>query len=92
MGVSAAVYTIVHQDQDVTQQLVCAKTRLAKKNLTIPRLELVTGHEPRSKCTSSLKLPTTRNALLPGLNRSHLLDHGSDSTVALYWIMGQGES
>ena len=43
-GVSAAVYAIVHQDQGVTQQLVCAKSRLAKKNLTIPRLELVAGH------------------------------------------------
>ena len=33
--------------------------------------------EPRNKRTSSLKLPTTRNSLLAGLNRSALLDQGS---------------
>lgn len=43
-GVSAAVYAVVQQDQGLTQQLICAKSRLAKKNLTIPRLELVAGH------------------------------------------------
>ncbi|KAL9976252.1 hypothetical protein ACROYT_G013529 [Oculina patagonica] len=43
-GVSAAVYAVVHQDQGLTQQLICAKSRLAKKNLTIPRLELIAGH------------------------------------------------
>ena len=43
-GVSAAVYAVVHQDQGLTKQLICAKSRLAKKNLTIPRLELVAGH------------------------------------------------
>ena len=43
-GVSAAVYAVVHQDHGVTQQLICAKLRLAKKNLTMSRLELVAGH------------------------------------------------
>ena len=59
-GVSAAVYAIVHQDQGVTQQLVCAKSGLAKKNLTIPRLSRWShGREPCNKRTSSLKLPAT---------------------------------
>ena len=42
--VSAAVYVVVQQAQGITQQLVCAKSRIAKRNLTIPRLELVAGH------------------------------------------------
>lgn len=68
-GVSAAVYAIVHQDQGVTQQLVCAKSGLAKKNLTIPRLELVAGH-------MAVNLVTNVQAALR-LNRSALLDQGS---------------
>lgn len=41
---SQGVYAVVHQYQGITQQLVNAKSRLAKKNLTITRLELVAGH------------------------------------------------
>ncbi len=40
-GVGAAVYSMVRQSSGTTQQLVAAKSRLAKKTLTIPRLELV---------------------------------------------------
>ncbi len=43
-GVAAAVYAVVEQAEGTTQGLVCAKSRLAKRNLTIPRLELVAGH------------------------------------------------
>ena len=81
-GVSAAVYAIVHQDQGITQQLVCAKSRLAKKNLTIPRLELVAGH-------MAVNLVTNVQAALNFLQQeTHCW---LDSTVALYWIKGQGE-
>ena len=81
-GVSAAVYAIAHQDQGVTQQLVCAKSRLAKKNLTIPRLELFAGH-------MAVNLMTNVQAALNFLPReTHCR---LDSTVALYWIKGQGE-
>ena len=81
-GVSAAVYAIVHQDQGITQQLVCAKSRLAKKNLTIPRLELVAGH-------MAVNLVTNVQAALNFLpQETHCW---LDSTVALYWIKGQGE-
>ena len=44
LGVSAAVYAVVEQESGTTQGLVCAKSRLAKQNLTIPRLELVAAH------------------------------------------------
>ena len=43
-GVNAAVSAVVTQDSGVTQGLVTAKSRLAKQELTIPRLELVSGH------------------------------------------------
>ena len=41
-GVAMAVYTVVSQASGVTQGLIAAKSRLAKKGLTIPRLEA--GH------------------------------------------------
>ena len=44
MGVAAAVYAVVQQSSGQTQGLVAAKARLAKQRLTIPRLELVSGH------------------------------------------------
>ena len=81
-GVSAAVYAVVHQSQGTTQQLVCAKSRLAKKNLTIPRLELIAGHMAANLVTNvqeALAIPdATVHCWL-------------DSTAALYWIKGQGE-
>ena len=35
LGVSAAVYAVVEQENGTTQGLVCSKSRLAKKSLTI---------------------------------------------------------
>ena len=43
-GVSTTVYAVTHQLSGASQGLVTAKSRLAKKELTIPRLELVAGH------------------------------------------------
>ena len=43
-GVAAAVYAVIEQENGTTQGLVCSKSRIAKRNLTIPRLELVSGH------------------------------------------------
>ena len=42
-GVAAVVYSVLEQPSEMTR-LVAAKTRLAKRGLTIPRLELVAGH------------------------------------------------
>ena len=38
------VYAVVQQESGKVQRLVTAKSRLAKTNLTIPRLELVAWH------------------------------------------------
>ena len=43
-GDCAAVYAVVAQESGSTQGLLTAKSRLSKRNLTIPRLELVAGH------------------------------------------------
>ena len=43
-GVAAAVYAVVTQPSGINQGLVAAKARLAKQGLTIPRLELISGH------------------------------------------------
>lgn len=43
-GVSAAVYGIISQPSSDSVGLIAAKARLAKQGLTIPWLELVSGH------------------------------------------------
>ena len=43
-GVSAALYAVLTQPSGVNVGLVTAKARLAKQGLSIPRLELVSGH------------------------------------------------
>ena len=82
-GISAAVYAIVHQKSGSNVELLVAKSRLAKKDLSIPRLELVAGH----LVANMLESTTTA---LAGIHIS-----GSyawlDSSVALYWIEGKGQ-
>ena len=82
VGVAAAVYAVVKQPSGVTQGLVTAKARLAKQGLTIPRLELVSGH------MASNLIQNVRSALggLPVTSLHCWLD----STVALHWIRGGG--
>ena len=82
-GVSAAVYAGVEQPSGVNQGLVTAKSWLPKKGLTIPRLELVSGHMATKSVynvTEVLEDFTVRKV------------YGwLDSTVALHWIRGNGE-
>ena len=82
-GVAAAVYAVAEQPNGTTQGLVCAKSRLAKRNLTIPRLELVAGH-------MAIKLATNVERAI-NQNRVKAVHCWLDSTVALYWINGQGD-
>ena len=81
-GVCAAVYTVVKQESGTTKGLVTAKSRLAKQNLTIPRLELVVGHMAVNLGVN------VRNAIEAA---SPTLHCWLDSTVALCWISGCGE-
>ena len=43
-GTAAVLYAVVHQKSGVSQGLVAARFRLAKKGMTIPRLEFVSAH------------------------------------------------
>ena len=82
-GVGAVVYSVVRQGSGTTQQLVAAKSRLAKEGLTIPRLELISAH----MATNLVK--NVQNALQ---NLPEPTIYGwLDSTVALYWIHGEGQ-
>ena len=78
-GVAAAVYAVVNQPSGTSQGLVVAKSRLAKRNTTIPRLELTSAH------MAANLLSNVKNALsgFP-VNELHAW---LDSTVALYWIL-----
>lgn len=42
--VSSAVYAVITQACGVSMGLIAAKSRLANRNLTIPRLELIAAH------------------------------------------------
>ena len=79
-GVSETVY---EQEQGTTQGLVCARSSLAKRNLTIPRMELVSGH-------MAVNLATNVKTALT-IHPPPIIHCWLDSSVALYWIKGQGE-
>ncbi|XP_028409519.1 uncharacterized protein LOC114532142 [Dendronephthya gigantea] len=83
VGVSAVVYAVVEQEHGTTQGLVCAKSRVAKRDLSIPRLELVAGHMAVN-LVSNVESAIDQRAV----SSVHCW---LDSTVALYWINGQGE-
>ena len=80
---AAAVYTIVVQEKGVIQGLVASRARLAKKGLTIPRLELVSGH-------LAVNLLSNVSEALEGLPVT-VKYCWLDSTVALHWIGCPGE-
>ena len=78
-----AVYAVVEQADGVTQNIVAAKSRLAKRGLTIPRLELVAAH------MATNLIVNVQRALVQFVAAE--LHCWLDSTVALYWIKGTGE-
>ncbi|XP_046863210.1 uncharacterized protein LOC124456953 [Xenia sp. Carnegie-2017] len=82
-GVSAVVYSETDQEDNLTQGIVCSKSRISKRNLTIPRLELVAGH-----MVTNLVINVERAI---GKERVTSIHCWLDSTVALCWINGQGE-
>ena len=81
-GVAAAVYAVVFQPSAVNQGLVAAQARLAKQGLTIPRLELVSGH-------MAVNLLSNVKSALEGFKVSQQYCW-LDSSVSLHWIGGNG--
>ena len=83
-GLCAAVYVVIQQESGVSQRLVTAKSRIAKPNLTIPRLELVAGH-------MAINLAVNVKNALEGFNVAEKIHCWLDSTVALHWLNDDGE-
>ena len=81
-GFGAAVYAVVKQPSGITQQLVTAKSRLAKRSLSLPRLELVAAH-------MAANLAVNVSNALPK-DQSPTIYAWVDSLVVLHWICGQG--
>ena len=79
---SAAVYAVTHKSSGITQGLVASKSRLAKKSLTIPKLELVAGH-------MATNLEDKLKEALKGFPIGSVYGW-LDSSVALHWIKGGG--
>ena len=82
-GVAAAVYAITKQASGVNVGLVAAKSRLAKQDLTIPRLELVSAHMATNLVSNVKKTIDD----IPVISVFGWLD----STVVLQWLRGPGE-
>ena len=82
-GVAACVYAVVEQDSGTNQGLVAARSRLPKRGVTIPRLELVAAHMPVNLASNVkealIRFPVTK------------VQCWSDSSVVLHWITGGGE-
>ena len=82
-GCCAVIFAVVEQSEEVSQGILVSKARLAKRDLTIPRLELVSCH-----MVSNLLLNTaTALSNLPVKE----LNAWTDSTTCLHWIKGAGE-
>ena len=81
-GISAAVYAIATQASGASKAPIAAKSRLAKKNVSIPRLELVFAH-------MAANLVDNVSAALEGYPITSIYGW-SDNTVALNWIRGGG--
>ena len=79
----AAVYAVVTQETQVNQGLVCAKARLTKQGLSIPRKEIVSAH-------MAVNLLDNVCDALDGFPVSSLVGW-LYSSVALHWIRGRGE-
>lgn len=78
LHVAAVAFNIVSHTSGITQGIVVAKARLAKQGLTIPHLELVTGH-------MAANVAANVGEALHGYPVNKV-DCWSDSTVTLHYI------
>ena len=78
------VYAVVKQSSGTSQALVTAKSRLAKTNLMIPRLELVAGH-------MAVNLAVNVRKALKGFKLANKLHCWLDSVVVLHGLNHHGE-
>ena len=82
LGRCAAAYVVVSQPSSVNQGLIASKSRLSKRDITIPRLELIGAH-------MATNLAAIIKEALPSQNiRS--VTCWTDSTVILQWLRDKG--
>ena len=82
LGYCAVAYAVVNQPSVVNQGLIASKSRLSKKDVTIPRLELIATH-------MAAKLATNTKEALKHFNIRSVTGW-TDSIVVLYWLRDQG--
>ena len=82
-GTSSATYVMIFQEAGTSQGLLGSNSRLSKKGLTMPKLELVASH------MTANTLQNTCEALA-GFPINRVVGW-SDSSVALHWIKGNGK-
>ena len=71
-------YAVIYQPNEISQGLITSKSKLAKRNLTIPRLELIAA-QMSANLSQNIK-----NALSNQNVRNFYA--WSDSTVVLHWL------
>ena len=82
LGCCAVANAVVSQPSKVNQGLVASKSRLSKKDITMPRLELIVAH-------MAANLATNIKAALKDLSIRSVIGW-TDSTVVLHWLKDQG--
>ena len=75
-------YAVIYQPNKISQSLIISKSRLAKRNLTIPSLELIAA-QMSANLSQNIK-----NALTNHVRNFYAW---SDSTVVLDWLKDKGE-
>ena len=83
IGCCSVVYLVINQGEITTQGFLTAKFRLSKRDLSIPRLELVASH-----MTSNLVENVSK-----ALEKFPITGKfgWTDSSVVLHWIRGNGK-
>ena len=82
-GLFTGAYAVVNQENIFSQNLITNKSSLARKNLSIPLLELVAAHVSENLAEN---LKTCLNKL--SVRKMYPWLH---STTVLYWLKDNGE-
>ena len=82
LGTCALAYAVMQQPSSIREGLITSKSRLSKKQKTIPRLELVAAQMAANLAEKIRTSPPNHN----------IRDvHGwSDNTVVLHWLQSNG--
>ena len=82
VAVCAAIYIVcLRKNGGVRQNLLVAKSRIAPKKLTIPRLELIAAHT-LTKLVAHVRLSLTENTFKE-------INLWTDSMATLYWLLNR---